>query len=273
MAFVLLVLGKWLFAAILWHALTDATAVFDVDAIGLVNIVHNLNLGLDIGGNPIGSQTALLLGVGANPGALNLDEEVRRVEWKAQAGAEYIVTQPVFDLSLLEQFLKKIEQLKIPVICGIWPLTSYRNAEFMVNELRVPVPEHFMDRMRRADNAEKARQEGVTIAREMVERVRYLYPSAGRRNQLRDDFRNRCRCFCSKRHRDQHGQRPDFRWDYRCTAYGRWSYNWGQPSGIQCRHHHGNGGNQQGCFAQGRRQRHQPGRGRDQRWALRRLCW
>jgi methionine synthase I (cobalamin-dependent)/5,10-methylenetetrahydrofolate reductase len=152
----------------------DATAVFDVDAVGLTHIVNNLNQGLDIGGNPIGSQTALLIGVGANPGALNLDEEVRRVEWKAQAGAEYIVTQPVFDLSLLEQFLKKIEGLKVPVICGIWPLTSYRNAEFMVHELRVPVPEHFMDRMRRADNAEKARQEGVAIAREMIERVRHI---------------------------------------------------------------------------------------------------
>jgi len=152
----------------------DATAVFDVDAVGLTHIVNNLNQGLDIGGNPIGSQTALLIGVGANPGALNLDEEVRRVEWKAQAGAEYIVTQPVFDLSLLEQFLKKIKGLKLPVICGIWPLTSFRNAEFMVHELRVPVPEHFLDRMRRADNAEKARQEGVAIAREMVERVRHM---------------------------------------------------------------------------------------------------
>lgn len=152
----------------------DATAVFDVDAIGLTNIVNNLNHGLDIGGNPTGSQTALLIGVGANPGALNLDEEIRRLEWKAQAGAEYIVTQPVFDLDLLEQFLKRIEHIAIPVICGIWPLTSYRNAEFMVNELRVPVPEHFMERMRHVDNAEKARQEGVAIAQEMVGRVRKL---------------------------------------------------------------------------------------------------
>ena len=149
----------------------DATAVFDVDAIGLTNIVNNLNHGLDIGGNPIGSQTALLIGVGANPGALNMDEEMRRMEWKAQAGAEYIVTQPVFDLDLLEKFLKATEQFKLPVICGIWPLTSYRNAEFMVNELRVPVPEHFMQRMLRADNAEKARHEGVAIGREMVVRA------------------------------------------------------------------------------------------------------
>ena len=116
----------------------DATAVFDVDAIGLANIVNNLNHGLDIGGNPMGSQTALLIGVGANPGALNMDEEIRRFEWKVEAGAEYVVTQPVFDLDLLEAFLKRIEHVKIPVICGIWPLTSYRNAEFMVNELRVP---------------------------------------------------------------------------------------------------------------------------------------
>jgi methionine synthase I (cobalamin-dependent)/5,10-methylenetetrahydrofolate reductase len=155
-------------------AYPDATAVFDVDAIGLVNIVKNLNHGLDIGGNPMGSQTALLIGVGANPGALNMDEEIRRFEWKVEAGAEYVVTQPVFDLDLLEQFLKRIEHVKIPVICGIWPLTSYRNAEFMVNELRVPVPEEFMERMHRVDSADKARDEGVAIAREMTARVRRM---------------------------------------------------------------------------------------------------
>jgi homocysteine S-methyltransferase len=152
----------------------DATAVFDVDAIGLVNIVSNLNHGLDIGGNPMGSQTALLIGVGANPGALNPDEEIRRFEWKVEAGAEYVVTQPVFDLDLLEQFLRRIEHVKVPVICGIWPLTSFRNAEFMVNELRVPVPEPFMERMRRVDSAEKGREEGVAIAREMVVRVQNM---------------------------------------------------------------------------------------------------
>jgi homocysteine S-methyltransferase len=159
-------------------AYPDATAVFDVDAIGLVNIVRNLNHGLDIGGNPMGSQTALLIGVGANPGALNMDEEIRRFEWKVEAGAEYVVTQPVFDLDLLEAFLKRIEHVKIPVLCGIWPLTSYRNAEFMVNELRVPVPDVFMERMRRVDNAEKAREEGVAIAREMVARVSKMVQGA-----------------------------------------------------------------------------------------------
>jgi homocysteine S-methyltransferase len=152
----------------------SATAVFDVDAIGLVNIVNNLNHGLDIGGNPMGSQTALLLGVGANPGALNLDEEIHRFEWKVQGGAEYVVTQPVFDLDLLDRFLRRIEHVRIPVIAGVWPLTSYRNAEFMVNELRVPVPEHYMQRMRAANSAEKARQEGVAIAQEMVQHVRSL---------------------------------------------------------------------------------------------------
>src|SRR5436305_10147224 len=159
-------------------AYPDATAVFDVDAIGLVNIVRNLNHGLDIGGNPMGSQTALLIGVGANPGALNMDEEIRRFEWKVEAGAEYVVTQPVFDLDLLEAFLKRIEHVRIPVLCGIWPLTSYRNAEFMVNELRVPVPEEFMERMRNVDNADKAREEGVAIARGMVERVAGMVPGA-----------------------------------------------------------------------------------------------
>jgi homocysteine S-methyltransferase len=152
----------------------DATAVFDVDAIGLVNIVDNLNHGLDIGGNPIGSQTSLLIGVGANPGAMNMDEEMRRFDLKVQAGAEYVVTQPVFDLKLIERFVRKLESYRIPVIAGIWPLTSFRNAEFMMNELRVPVPEPYMERMRQAVKGEKARAEGVAIAQNMVEQVRPL---------------------------------------------------------------------------------------------------
>jgi homocysteine S-methyltransferase len=156
----------------------DATAVFDVDSIGLTNIVNNLNQGLDIGGNPMGSQAALLIGVGANPGALNMDEELRRFAWKVAAGAEYVVTQPVFDLNLLEQYLKKTEQYKLPFIAGIWPLTSYRNAEFMVNELRAPVPQEYMERMRRADSAEMARAEGIRIAQEMAGRVRSIVQGA-----------------------------------------------------------------------------------------------
>ncbi len=156
----------------------DASAVFDVDSIGLTNVVNNLNQGLDIGGNPTGSQTALLIGVGANPGALNMDEELRRFAWKVEAGAEYVVTQPVFDLDLLEIFLRKTEPYGLPIVAGIWPLTSYRNAEFMVNELRVPVPPEYMERMRQADSAEKARAEGVAIAREMTAKVRQMVHGA-----------------------------------------------------------------------------------------------
>jgi homocysteine S-methyltransferase len=150
----------------------DATAVFDVDSIGLANIVNNLNHGLDIGGNPIGSQTSLLLGVGANPGAVNIDEEVERTRWKVEAGAEFIVTQPVFEVGLLEEFLRRIEGFKIPLISGIWPLTSLKNAEFMVNELRVPVPDEFLEQMRKAESPELARAAGIVIAQEMVRRVR-----------------------------------------------------------------------------------------------------
>ncbi len=150
----------------------DATAVFDVDAIGLVNIVHNLNRGLDIGGNPIGSGTGFVIGVGANPGLPNIDEEIRRFEYKVEAGAEYAVTQPVFDLALLEKFLQRIEHCRIPVVAGIWPLVSVRNAEFMKNELRVSVPDPIIERMAKATTPEAAREEGVAIAREMLIAVR-----------------------------------------------------------------------------------------------------
>ena len=146
----------------------DATAVFDVDAIGLVNIAHNLNRGLDLGGNPIGVGTSFVIGVGANPGLTDMDEEIRRFEYKVGAGAEYVVTQPVFDLRLLENFLKRIEHCRIPVVAGIWPLVSVRNAEFMKNELRVSVPDSILERMARAKTPEAARAEGVAIAREML---------------------------------------------------------------------------------------------------------
>jgi len=150
----------------------DATAVFDVDSIGLVNIVHNLNRGLDLGGNPIGPGTAFVIGVGANPGLNDMDEEIRRFAYKVQAGAEYVVTQPVFDLRLLENFLRRIEGCRIPVVAGIWPLVSVRNAEFMKNELRVSVPDSILERMSRAQTPEAAREEGVAIAREMLIAVR-----------------------------------------------------------------------------------------------------
>ena len=156
----------------------DATAVFDVDAIGLVNIVHNLNRGLDIGGNPLGTGTSFVIGVGANPGVPNIDEEIRRFAYKVEAGAEYAVTQPVFDLALLENFLKRVEHHKVPVVAGIWPLVSVRNAEFMKNELRVSVPDSILERMAKAATPEAAREEGVAIAREMLIAVRGMVQGA-----------------------------------------------------------------------------------------------
>lgn len=156
----------------------DATAVFDVDAIGLVNIVRNLNRGLDIGDNSIGKGTGFVIGVGANPGLVNIDEEVRRFEYKVDAGADYAVTQPVFDIGLLEVFLRRIEHCRVPVLAGIWPLVSVRNAEFMKNELRVSVPDSIVERMARAPNAEAARAEGIQIAREMLNQVRPLVQGA-----------------------------------------------------------------------------------------------
>jgi homocysteine S-methyltransferase len=150
----------------------DATAVFDVDSIGLVNIAHNLNRGLDIGDNPIGQSTNFAIGVGANPGAPDLEEEIRRFEYKVEAGAEYAITQPVFDIALLESFLKRIEHCRIPVIAGIWPLVSMRNAEFMKNELRISVPDSILTRMAAASSSEIARAEGIAIAQEMLAAVR-----------------------------------------------------------------------------------------------------
>ena len=150
----------------------DATVVFDVDSIGLVNIVHSLNQGLDIGANSIGTSTNFTIGVAANPGAPDLENELRRFAYKVEAGAEYAITQPVFDLNLLERFLERIKDHKIPVIAGIWPLTSLRNAEYMKNDLRVAMPEEIMLRMAQVDSPEAARSEGTKIAQEMLKAVR-----------------------------------------------------------------------------------------------------
>jgi methionine synthase I (cobalamin-dependent)/5,10-methylenetetrahydrofolate reductase len=150
----------------------DATAVFDVDAIGLVNLVRRLNHGLDIGSNSIGATTNFTIGVAANPGVPDIEQELRRFAYKVEAGAEYAITQPVFDLRLLEEFLERIAEFRIPVIAGVWPLTSLRNAEFMKNDLRVSMPEEIMLRMAQADTPDAARLEGIKIAQEMLEAVR-----------------------------------------------------------------------------------------------------
>jgi len=153
----------------------DATAVFDIDSIGLTNLVNNLNHGLDPGGNPIGAPTRYAIGVGVNPAAVDPGTELKRFEYKVEAGAEYAITQPVFDVAQLERFLGEIAHVRIPIIAGIWPLVSVRNAEFLANEVPgVVVPESVISRMRRANDQSKehAIAEGIAIAREMLDCVR-----------------------------------------------------------------------------------------------------
>jgi homocysteine S-methyltransferase len=153
----------------------DATAVFDVDSIGLTNVVSRLNRGLDIGGQSIGSPTAFHIGVAVNPCALNLDDEVRRFAYKVEAGAEFAITQPVFDVRAFAGFLERIEGNRIPILASITPLDSLRHAEFMANELPgVVVPESVIERMRQAESAHRAAEEGLAIAREIAAEVRPL---------------------------------------------------------------------------------------------------
>jgi homocysteine S-methyltransferase len=149
----------------------EATAVFDIDSIGLTNLVSRLNHGLDPGGNPIGAPTRYVIAVGVNPAAPDLDRELRRFAWKVEAGAEWAITQPVFDLDQLDRFLKRAEEFRIPIVAGIWPLVSLRNAEFLANEVPgVSVPVEVLERMRRASASgkEAALAEGVRISREML---------------------------------------------------------------------------------------------------------
>jgi methionine synthase / methylenetetrahydrofolate reductase(NADPH) len=153
----------------------EATAVFDIDSIGLTNMVNLMNRGLDLGGNSFGDPTCFTIGVGVNPGHLDLEYELRRLDWKVKAGAEYAITQPVFDFDVLEHFLDRIAHLRLPVVAGIWPLLSYRNAQFMNNEVPgVSVPEEVIERMRIASEKSKEHgmREGVAIARETLARVR-----------------------------------------------------------------------------------------------------
>jgi methionine synthase I (cobalamin-dependent)/5,10-methylenetetrahydrofolate reductase len=153
----------------------DATGVFDVDSIGLTNMVTRLNRGSDVGGQSIGGPTAFHIGVAVNPGALDPDEELRRFEYKVEAGAEFAVTQLIFDARELAQFLKRIEAFRIPVIAALVPLESLRHAEFMANEVPgVRVPAAIVERMRRADAAGRAQAEGLAIAREIAADVRPL---------------------------------------------------------------------------------------------------
>ncbi len=151
----------------------DATAVFDVDSIGLTNVVTRLNHGCDVGGQAIGAPTAFHIGVSVNPAASNLDEELRRFDYKVGAGAEYVITRPIFDVRGFEAFRKRIESARLPVIAGVFPFESARNAEFMANEVPgVRVPEALLDRMRQAGEPDAAAGEGIAIAREIAHELR-----------------------------------------------------------------------------------------------------
>jgi homocysteine S-methyltransferase len=163
----------------------EATAVFDIDSIGLTNLVSRLNHGLDPGANPIGQPTRFVIGVGVNPAAPDMDRELKRFAYKVEAGAEFAITQPVFDLEQLDRFLQQVEPFRIPIVAGIWPLVSLRTAEFLAHEVPgVSVPNAVVERMRIASGGgkEEALAEGVRIAREMLaavaERVQGVQVSA-----------------------------------------------------------------------------------------------
>ena len=151
----------------------DATAVYDVDAIGLVKLINNLNHGLDVAKNPIGKPAGIHIGVGVNPGAINIEEEERRFRQKVEAGAEFVLTQPVFDDKLFSNFLERNKDFNIPILIGILPLTSYKSAEFIHNEVPgMNIPENIRERMKKADAANTARETGIEIARDALQKMK-----------------------------------------------------------------------------------------------------
>ena len=158
------------------YSTVQESAIFEVDAIGLVNILNSLNRGLDVGANPLGAQTGFLIGAALNPQAVNLDEELRRFEYKLKAGANFALTQPVFDAQGLGEFLKPVRAMthgKFSIVASLWPITSFRNAEFLNNEVPgVTIPQPVMERMRKADTGDRARAEGVRIAQEILAEIR-----------------------------------------------------------------------------------------------------
>jgi len=157
----------------------DATAVYDVDSIGLIRIMDHLNHGRDLAGNAIGPPLRIHIGCGADPSKPDLEKEVRRLEEKIKAGAEYVMTQPVYDPRTVERFLGMIRHLDRPVLIGILPLYSHKNAEFLHNEVPgMTIPEDIRERMRKAGSGEAAQAEGVSIAQEALMAVRDLVQGA-----------------------------------------------------------------------------------------------
>ncbi|MDH5492416.1 MAG: methylenetetrahydrofolate reductase, partial [Myxococcales bacterium] len=165
----------------------DATPVYDTDSVGLLRLIRNLNHGFDPGGKSIGTATRFLCATGAEPAAQDYERELRRTGEKVEAGAELVMTQPVYDPAVLDRFLEDARPLGIPILVGLLPLASYRNAEFLHNEVPgMRIPESVRDRMRKAGGGEAGRAEGIAIAREMLEAVRdrvagaYIMPPFGR---------------------------------------------------------------------------------------------
>lgn len=149
--------------------LPRATGVFDLDAIGLVNLVHELNQGRDVGGNVMDEPTAFFTGVGVNPFAEPLDRELARLRWKMRAGADYAITQPVFSLDRFHRFMEQAAALSVPVIAGIWPLVSLRNAEFITSEIPgIIVPNEILDRLGRFDSPADQLKAGIEITLDLV---------------------------------------------------------------------------------------------------------
>lgn len=150
-----------------------STGVFDIDSIGLVSIQANMNKGVDIGGKRLSSPTSVAIGVGADPSAIELEREIRRVGEKVAAGADFLMTQPVFVPEKLFEFLDRIAQWNLPVIAGVWPLTSFRNAQFMRDEVPgVVVPDWIMKRMASSSDREEQRAAGIAIAKEIMAKIR-----------------------------------------------------------------------------------------------------
>jgi len=165
----------------------ESTTVYDLDSVGLLRMISDLNRGIEPSGRSIGSQTGFVKGCGVDPGSVNLEKEVSRLFLKIEAGADFIMTQPVFDSGTMERFLQAIDGIEIPLLIGVWPLASYRNAEFMNNEVPgVHIPDKIMQRMKLANKGPKARKEGIAIAREMIVEFRdrvngiYVMPPFGR---------------------------------------------------------------------------------------------
>jgi homocysteine S-methyltransferase len=155
----------------------ESGTISEIDSIGLTNVVYRLNHGLDPGGNPIGEPTRFVIGVAVNQAAADPERELSRLHWKVDAGAEFCVTQPVFDVGQLAAFLRSTEQYRLPVIAGLWPLLSLRNAEFLANEVPgISVPERVLARMRNAQDrgSDAALAEGVAIAREARDALKGL---------------------------------------------------------------------------------------------------